>query len=159
MRPAAAIDRADCVLLPPKDEYSLLNSKHFIGIHGYMLVYSINSKQSFDMIRILRDKILNHLVSAIILAVIPKRYQLMMSQGADWVPLVIVGNKSDLKSDQRQVPTEAGRRLAEEFSCSFTESSAWLNTNVAKAFEQLIFEMEKSQNPSEQPGGSKCNIM
>lgn len=27
-----------------------------------MLVYSVNSKQSFDMIRILRDKILNHLV-------------------------------------------------------------------------------------------------
>jgi hypothetical protein len=41
----------------------MLNSKHFIGIHGYMLVYSVGSKQSFDMITVIRDKILNHLVS------------------------------------------------------------------------------------------------
>lgn len=45
-----------------KDEYSILNSKHFIGIHGYVLVYSVASKQSFEMVRIIRDKILNHLV-------------------------------------------------------------------------------------------------
>ena len=30
-----------------QDEYSILNSKHFIGIHGYMIVYSVVSKQSF----------------------------------------------------------------------------------------------------------------
>lgn len=46
-----------------QDEYSILNSKHFIGIHGYMIVYSVGSKQSFEMVRIIRDKILNHLVS------------------------------------------------------------------------------------------------
>ena len=46
-----------------KDEYSILNSKHFIGIHGYMLVYSVASTQSFEMVQVIRDKILNHLVS------------------------------------------------------------------------------------------------
>ena len=56
------IDCADSLTLLMQDEYSLLNSKHFIGIHGYMLVYSVNSKQSFEMVQILRDKILNHLV-------------------------------------------------------------------------------------------------
>lgn len=40
----------------------MLNSKHFIGIHGYMLVYSVASRNSFDMVTIIRDKILNHLV-------------------------------------------------------------------------------------------------
>lgn len=30
-----------------------------------MIVYSVASKQSFDMARIIRDKILNHLVSAL----------------------------------------------------------------------------------------------
>ena len=45
-----------------QDEYSILNSKHFIGIHGYMIVYSVGSKQSFEMVRIIMDKILNHLV-------------------------------------------------------------------------------------------------
>lgn len=51
----------DIVLL--KDEYSILNSKHFIGIHGYVIVYSVASKQSFEMARVIRDKILNHLVN------------------------------------------------------------------------------------------------
>lgn len=40
-----------------------MTSKHFIGIHGYMLVYSVASKQSFEMVRTVRDKLLNHLVS------------------------------------------------------------------------------------------------
>ena len=46
-----------------QDEYSILNSKHFIGIHGYMLVYSVSSLPSFEMIQVIREKILNHLVS------------------------------------------------------------------------------------------------
>lgn len=45
-----------------QDEYSILNSRHSIGIHGYMLVYSVASKQSFEMVKIIRDKVLNHLV-------------------------------------------------------------------------------------------------
>lgn len=48
---------------PLQDEYSILNSKHFIGIHGYIIVYSVTSRQSFEMVRTIRDKILNHLVS------------------------------------------------------------------------------------------------
>lgn len=48
-----------------QDEYTILNSKHFIGIHGYMIVYSVGNKQSFDMVGIIREKILNHLVSKI----------------------------------------------------------------------------------------------
>ena len=39
-----------------------MQSKHFIGIHGYMLVYSVGSKTSFEMVKVIRDKILNHLV-------------------------------------------------------------------------------------------------
>ena len=47
-----------------QDEYSILNSKHFIGIHGYMIVYSVGSRQSFEMVTNIREKILNHLVNA-----------------------------------------------------------------------------------------------
>jgi hypothetical protein len=45
-----------------QDEYSIMNSKHFIGIHGYMLVYSVSSVPSFEMVQIIRDKILHALV-------------------------------------------------------------------------------------------------
>lgn len=46
-----------------QDEYSILNSKHFIGIHGYMLVYSVASLPTFEMVQVIRDKILDRLVS------------------------------------------------------------------------------------------------
>lgn len=42
-----------------------MNSKHFIGIHGYMLVYSVASLQSFEMVQVIREKLLNHLVSLV----------------------------------------------------------------------------------------------
>lgn len=80
-------------------------------------------------------------------------------QSADWVPMMIVGNKSDLKPEQRHVTAEEGRRMAEEFKCGFTEASARLGANVSKAFEQMIVEIEKSQNPTEPAGGNKCCLM
>lgn len=123
-----------------QDEYSLLNSKHFIGIHGYMIVYSVASRQSFEMARVVHDKILNHL-------------------GADWVPLVLVGNKSDLQGEYRQVSAEEGKKLAEEFKCAWIESSARNDINVSSGFELIISEIEKSQNPSEPTGGNKCILM
>ena len=73
--------------------------------------------------------------------------------------MVIVGNKSDLRADQRHVPAEDGRKLAEQFKCSFTEASARLNTNVGRAFELMVGEIEKSQNPNEPTGGAKCCLM
>ena len=75
------------------------------------------------------------------------------------MPLVIVGNKSDLKRQQRQVETEDGRRLAKEFKCGFTEASAQQDVNVSEAFQQLISEIEKTQNPSAPTEGSKCSMM
>jgi GTPase SAR1 family protein len=73
--------------------------------------------------------------------------------------MVIVGNKSDLKTEQRQVTTSEGQKLAEQFKCSFTEASARFNTNVTEAFTLVISEIEKSQNPNEPTGGGKCEVM
>lgn len=42
-----------------QDEYSLLSAKHAVGIHGYILVYSITNRQSFDMVRIVYEKLRN----------------------------------------------------------------------------------------------------
>ena len=80
-------------------------------------------------------------------------------QGAESVPLVIVGNKSDLRAQQRQVTPEEGKKLAEEMECAFTEASARLNENVAKSFELMIAEIEKQQNPNEPAGSGKCVVM
>ncbi|XMA12405.1 hypothetical protein WAI453_005196 [Rhynchosporium graminicola] len=117
-----------------QDEYSILSSKHFIGIHGYIFVYSVASSQSFEMVQVIRDKILNQL-------------------GIEWIPCVLVGNKSDLRPDQRQVSVEQGKVLAAKFNCAYTEASARYNENVGKAFEQMIGQIEKVQNPTDTSDG------
>ncbi|SPN98865.1 probable ras-related GTP-binding protein [Cephalotrichum gorgonifer] len=123
-----------------QDEYSILNSKHFIGIHGYMLVYSVASLPTFEMVQVIRDKILDRL-------------------GTDSVPIVMVGNKSDLRPEQRQVSAEEGRKVAERLQCGWTEASARYNENVSKAFEILIGQIEKSQDPGEAPEAKSCVTM
>lgn len=72
---------------------------------------------------------------------------------------MIVGNKSDLRPEQRQVSFEEGRKLSEKFNCGWTEASAAYDTNVAKAFELMIAQIEKSQNPGEAPQKSNCGVM
>ncbi|KFA62603.1 hypothetical protein S40285_05160 [Stachybotrys chlorohalonatus IBT 40285] len=131
-----------------QDEYSILNSKHFIGIHGYMLVYSVSSLPSFEMVQVIREKILNHLADLS-----------RATQGTESVPIVIVGNKSDLRPEQRQVSAEDGKKLSEKFQCGWTEASARYNENVGRAFELLIGQIEKSQNPGEAPAKSNCIMM
>ncbi|KAK9340461.1 small GTPase superfamily [Lipomyces starkeyi] len=120
-----------------QDEFSIMNQKHSIGVHGYVLVYSITSRSSFDMIRVIRDKILNN-------------------TGTESIPMVVVGNKSDLGA-QRKVETIEGKNLAQEWNCPFVETSARHNANIAKVFELLIGEIEKYQNPAPDSSG-KCII-
>ena len=64
-----------------QDEFSILQSKQAVGLHGWILVYSVTSRSSFEMVSIIRDKVLNY-------------------TGIDSVPVVIVGNKSDLDAQR-----------------------------------------------------------
>lgn len=70
-----------------------------------------------------------------------------------------MGNKSDLRPEQRQVSAEEGRKMAEKSNCGWTEASARYNENVSKAFELLIAQIEKSQNPSDTPETKTCITM
>ena len=66
-----------------QDEYSQLNSRHSVGVHGYILVYSVANRTSFDMVRTVHDKIITQ-------------------SGMATIPCVVVGQKSDL-ADSRYV--------------------------------------------------------
>ncbi|KAI7862608.1 ferrous iron transporter B [Spinellus fusiger] len=121
-----------------QDEYSILSSHHASSVNGYVLVYSIASRSSFDMIKIIRDKILDF-------------------TGLETVPCIIVGNKSDLNI-QRQVTLQEGKDIAQQWTCPHIETSAKHNENVAKIFDMLIATIEKANNPpSEEKNG--CVLM
>ncbi|KAI0353464.1 hypothetical protein OH77DRAFT_1406796 [Trametes cingulata] len=134
----------------PPDEYTILNSKHAIGIHGYVLVYSVTNRKSFDMVRIVYDKIVSFC-------------------GVNSIPCVIVGSKIDLQNrclrshtprPYRQVDAKEAEKLASELDAAFVETSAKNNVNVSKVFELCLGEIEKRQpNSKQQPPESKCWIM
>lgn len=78
---------------PSQDEYTLLNSKHAIGIHGFVLVYSVTSKKSFDMVQVVYDKIIDYC-------------------GLKQIPCVIVGSKTDLPKRYATPPAPPWRVLS-----------------------------------------------
>lgn len=73
---------------------------------------------------------------------------------------MMVGNKSDLRPEQRQVSLADGKKLADELGCGFVEASARYNENVSKAFESMIVEIEKGQEAGQpKDGNAKCEVM
>ena len=69
-----------------QDEYSMFPTQYAVDIHGYVLVYSIDSLRSFEIIKILYDKIVDMVGRT------PK------------VPVVLVGNKKDLEVKVWDIP-------------------------------------------------------
>lgn len=54
-----------------------------------------------------------------------------MKAEEDKIPLLVVGNKSDLE-ERRQVPVEEARSKAEEWGVQYVETSAKTRANVDK---------------------------
>lgn len=137
----------DCDIIDTagQDEYTILNSKHAIGIHGFVLVYSVASRKSFDMVQVVYEKIINFC-------------------GLNEIPCVIVGSKSDLANSTphprpRQVPPQEGEKLAQEKHAAWVETSAKTNSNVNRVFELCLEQIEKSLPSSKaEPPASKCTI-
>ena len=112
------------------DEFTLLNTQ-FANVHGVVLVYSITSRQSFTMLMVIRDKILQ-------------------LTGLDNIPTVLVGNKCDLSN--REVEYEEAKQLSTGWKGVAIESSAKLNKNIDAIFQSLIDIMERKET-------SKCVLM
>eukprot|EP01130_Rhizamoeba_saxonica_P007147 TRINITY_DN2877_c0_g1_i1.p1 TRINITY_DN2877_c0_g1~~TRINITY_DN2877_c0_g1_i1.p1 ORF type:complete len:184 (-),score=52.21 TRINITY_DN2877_c0_g1_i1:54-605(-) len=70
------------------------------------------------------------------------------------VPIVLVGNKCDLE-DRRQVSTEEGSELANQFGAAFYEASAKMKIHIDDIFEAIVrkvneispLKKEKSRGP------------
>ncbi|BGP55549.1 hypothetical protein JCM8202_001653 [Rhodotorula sphaerocarpa] len=123
-----------------QDEFSILSSRHAVGLHGWILVYSVSSRSSFEMCSIIREKILNY-------------------TGREKVPMVLVGNKSDL-AVQRQVTKEEGTALAANWGLtSFVETSARTGENVNRVFDLIVAQIESELNPQpEEKPSSGCVV-
>ncbi|XP_036391655.1 ras-related and estrogen-regulated growth inhibitor-like protein [Megalops cyprinoides] len=106
---------------------------------GFVLVYSICDRSSFNTVA----KMVQHIKAAKGL------------QGAEKVPIVIVGNKRDLQH-RRTVTSEEGRLLALTTDCQFYEVSAAENYHgVLVAFHGLVGRIRESRLAVRKPAGIK----
>lgn len=106
-----------------QEEYSAMREQYMRTGEGFLLVYSITSRQTFDEIRLFQQQILR-------------------VKDKDSFPMIVVGNKCDLEGE-RQVSPEDGFRLAQSFGCPFIETSAKARTNVERAFYELVREIRR----------------
>ncbi|KZF23156.1 ras small monomeric GTPase [Xylona heveae TC161] len=124
-----------------QEEYSAMREQYMRTGEGFLLVYSINSRQSYEEISVFQQQILR-------------------VKDKDYFPMIVVGNKSDLEMEGgREVSKQAGEELARQFNCSFIETSAKLRINVDEAFHNLVREIrrynkEMSSYSSAPAGGS-----
>ncbi|KAM9617088.1 GTPase RhebL1 isoform 6-T6 [Morphnus guianensis] len=120
-----------------QDEYTILPHS-IIGIHGYVLVYSVTSLQSFQVVKTLHNK-------------------LYESWGKTRMPVVLVGNKADLSLQSREVKTDEGKKLAESWGAIFLESSAKESQVTQGIFMKIIEEIDRVDNSYSRLTG--CRLM
>jgi len=109
-----------------QEEFSVMRDMYMRTGEGFMLVYSITSMDSFEELSTFRNQILR-------------------TKDADKVPMILVGNKSDLEQ-YRQVPTSVGANLAAQWGIPFQETSAYTRANVEHAFYNLVREIRQARN-------------
>ena len=86
-----------------QDEYSMFPAEYSVDVNGYVLVYSIDSVHSFEVCKSIHEKLMDLVGGS--------------------VPIILVGNKTDLHVDRR-VTQAQGKALAEEMKAVFIETSA-----------------------------------
>ena len=123
------------------DEYSRLSRNASLGVHGYALVFSIVSRQSFERIIDLNETLLSTLGDA------PD------------VPRVLVGSMKDLSEQQRQVTTEEAQRLADKWKVPYVECSSKTGESVADVFHVLLKEIERDEGLLTETGDGGCAIL
>ncbi|KAM0803197.1 ras protein [Usnea florida] len=145
-----------------QEEYSAMREQYMRTGEGFLLVYSITSRQSFEEILTFQQQILR-------------------VKDKDYFPIIIVGNKCDLDSE-REVSRQEGEQLAHQFRCAFIETSAKSRINVDNAFFNIVREIRRfnrdmssdvrrdgrepgiiGSGPGEKPEpgccGGKCTVM
>ncbi|QLL32823.1 hypothetical protein HG536_0D03450 [Torulaspora globosa] len=101
-----------------QEEYSAMREQYMRTGEGFLLVYSVTSRTSFDELMTYYQ-------------------QIQRVKDVDYVPVVVVGNKSDLE-EERQVAYEDGLNMAKQINAPFLETSAKQAINVDEAFYTLV---------------------
>ncbi|CAE6502299.1 unnamed protein product [Rhizoctonia solani] len=136
-----------------QEEYGAMREQYMRTGEGFLLVYSITSRNSFEEISTFHQQILR-------------------VKDRDSFPMIVVANKCDLEYE-RQVGMNGrclaivgwnagssatlteGRDLAKHFNTKFIETSAKQRINVDEAFTNLVREIRRyNKDQQARPGGT-----
>ena len=111
-----------------QEEYTSIRDNWIRDGDGFILVYSITDKNSFDEIKILMDEII-------------------MIKG-DKAAIILVGNKIDLENE-RTVNQNDVLSLSKEWNCISHETSAKTGYNIDNTFFDIVREIRRKKKTLE----------
>lgn len=152
-RKQVQIDGQSCMLevldTAGQEDYVSLRDQWIRDGEGFVLVYSISSRASFQQLKSFYNQI----------------RRVKESSGSPTYPgdndsfgpspIMLVGNKCD-RVTEREVSTQEGSSLARELGCEFVEASAKNCVNVEKAFYDVVRQLRR-QRMSSGGGGKMSN--
>ncbi|KAM6893449.1 ras-related protein ralB-A-like [Xenentodon cancila] len=108
-----------------QEDYAAIRDNYFRSGEGFLLVFSITEHESFTATSEFREQILR-------------------VKEEESIPLLLVGNKSDLE-DRRQVTADEAATKVSEWGVQYVETSAKTRANVDKVFFDLMREVRKKK--------------
>ena len=119
-----------------EEDYQTLLDEWISSASAFIMMYAINDRETFES---LKDKV--------------KRIE---KNGVTGIPIIIVGNKYDLK-DQRTVPEEEAKEYAKSINAKYFETSALtdVNGNVKIVFQECGAKI-LTKKKSEEDEKKKC---
>jgi len=128
-RKSAEVDGAVCVMdildTAGQEEYRVLQDQYIHRGEGFLIIYSISSRASFELVLKFQQKIF------------------MVKDEDKYFPMVIVGNKCDLPINEREVTLAEGQELAKRVGAPFFETSAKTRVNVEECFVECVREIRR----------------
>lgn len=139
-RKQMVIDDEACMLeildTAGQEELTALRDQWIRGAEGFIIVYSITARGSFEQVSLFRQQILR-------------------VHDVDDMPMIIVGNKCDLEN-MREVSTLEGKELAKSFrNASFLEASAKNRHNIEEIFVDVVRTVRKKRGGPVNPAHAK----
>lgn len=141
-----------------QEEYTALRDQWIRDGEGFVLVYSISSRQSFARIerfykQIQRVKESSQSGSPTYPGS-PLSGSTLGAGSYGPAPVMLVGNKCD-RVTEREVSTQEGYSLAKELGCDFVEASAKNCINVEKAFFDVVRQLQRQKQQLYRPSDNR----
>lgn len=120
-----------------QEDYAAIRDNYFRSGEGFLCVFSITERESFDATSEFREQILR------------------VKGDSENIPFLLVGNKADLE-DKRQVTADEALAKAKEWNVACVETSAKTKANVDKVFFDLMREIKsRKEDGLKQPKKQK----